>query len=147
MKILQKNSKILIAGCGRFGSNLASALSRSGYDIIIIDKKEDSFQRLSDCFSGFQILGDATDLSVLEDAKIEQCNMVIVATNNDNVNSMIAQIANKIYKIDQVFVRLYNSDKAMLFKHTTIETIYPVLLSMKEFERISHIDCTKGSGL
>lgn len=135
----KKSKKVLVAGCGRFGSCLASSLSLSGYDVIVIDKDAMAFNRLSDTFGGFEIIGDATDLHFLESAGIEQSNMVLVATDSDNVNSMIAQIASIIYNIDQVYIRLNDPEKEKLLEHTNIKAIYPARLSVLEFEKISHI--------
>lgn len=134
-----RNKKVLIAGCGRFGSCLASALSDAGYDVIIIDKKETAFKRLRDNFGGFEVVGDAADLNVLESCDISHCDIVLVATDNDNVNCMIAQIANVIYHNDQVYIRLNDPDKEKLLEQTSIKAIYPARLSVKEFEHISHI--------
>lgn len=134
-----RNQKVLVAGCGRFGACLASALSESGYDVIVIDKQECAFKRLCDSFGGFEIVGDASDLSVLESSDIQHCNLVLVSTDNDNVNCMIAQIAHTIYHINQVYIRLNDPYKEKLLEQTTIKAIYPARLSVREFEHISHI--------
>lgn len=134
-----KSQRVLVAGCGRVGSCLASSLSDAGYDVIVIDKKESAFQRLHDNFGGFEINGDATDLDVLESCDIEHCDIVLVATDNDNTNCMIAQIANIIYHNDQVYLRLNDPDKEKLLDQTSIKAIYPARLSVQEFEHISHI--------
>ena len=134
-----RNQKVLVAGCGRFGACLASALSESGYDVIVIDKQESAFKRLCDSFGGFEITGAASDLNVLETCDIRHCNIVLVATDNDNVNCMIAQIANMIYHIDQVYIRLNDPNKERLLEQTSIKAIYPARLSVREFEHISHI--------
>ena len=123
-----RNQKVLVAGCGRFGACLAAALSEAGYDILVIDKQKSAFRRLSDSFQGFEIEGDAADV-----------NIVLVATDNDNTNCMIAQIAATIYHIEQVYIRLNDPDKEKLLEQTSIRAIYPARLSVQEFEQISHI--------
>lgn len=143
----KKNKKVLVAGCGRFGSCLASSLCLSGYDVTIIDKDATAFHRLSDTFGGFEIHGDATDLQFLEAAGIEESSMVLVATDSDNVNSMIAQIASMIYNVDQVYIRLNDPGKEALLEHTNIKAIYPARLSLLEFENISHIQLSGVKGL
>lgn len=134
-----RNQKVLIAGCGRFSACLASALGESGYDVIVIDKCEAAFKRLCDSFGGFEIVGDAADLNVLESCDIRHCDMVLVATDDDNANCMIAQIANTIYHIDQVYIRLNDPNKEKLLEQSSIKAIYPARLSVQEFEHISHI--------
>ena len=133
-----RNQKVLVAGCGRFGACLAAALSEAGYDILVIDKQKSAFRRLSDSFQGFEIEGDAADVNVLEACDISHCNIVLVATDNDNTNCMIAQIAATIYHIEQVYIRLNDPDKEKLLEQTSIRAIYPARLSVQEFEQISH---------
>ena len=138
-----KHHTILVAGCGRFGSSLASSLSANGYDVTVIDKDASAFHRLHDEFGGFQIQGDASDLDELKACKIEECDIALVATNNDNVNCMIAQIASVIFHVKHVYIRLNDPDKEELLRGSEIKAIYPALLSRKEFERISNIHFDK----
>lgn len=135
----KNTKKVLVAGCGRFGACLASSLSEADYDVIVIDKCAASFKRLSDSFGGFEIVGDASDMNVLERSGIKDCYLVLVVTDNDNVNCMIAQIASTLYQIKQVVIRLHDPDKEKLLDQTTIKAIYPALLSIQEFEHITHI--------
>ena len=104
-----------------------------------IDKDEKAFRRLRETFSGFQVIGDASDLDMLQSCGIANADIVVVATDSDNVNCMIAQIANMIFHIQQVYIRLNDPDKEELLKDTNIQAIYPAKLSMQEFIRISHI--------
>lgn len=105
----------------------------------MIDKDEKAFRRLRETFSGFQVIGDASDLDMLQSCGIANADIVVVATDSDNVNCMIAQIANMIFHIQQVYIRLNDPDKEELLKDTNIQAIYPAKLSMQEFIRISHI--------
>ena len=61
---------IVIIGCGRLGSHLANQLSRVGHSVVVIDKDEAAFKELSPDFSGFRIEGDATQIGVLNEAKL-----------------------------------------------------------------------------
>ena len=140
---LHKHVSVLMVGCGRFGSYLASSLSKEGYDVTMIDKDEKAFNKLNEEFSGFTFCGDATDIDTLCDCGIKQADIVLVATDSDNVNSMIAQIANVIFHVERVYIRLNDTDKEELLRGTSIQAIYPARLSILEFEHISHIHLTK----
>ena len=48
---------IIIAGCGRVGSELARLLSNEGHDVIVIDKNKSSFDRLRGTFNGVTLVG------------------------------------------------------------------------------------------
>lgn len=135
----KKKTNVIVCGCGRFGACLASSLSAQKYDVTIIDKQDRAFFKLSDDFGGFEITGDASDLDTLEVAGIKQCDMMLVTTNDDNVNSMIAQIASSIYNIHDVYIRLNDPDKEKLLTDLHIHAIYPARLSIKEFEKVSSL--------
>jgi trk system potassium uptake protein TrkA len=81
---------VIIVGCGKFGSYLANNLSREGHSVVVIDVKASSFNELTAEFSGFVIEGDATEFAVLKEAKIDRADVLIAATENDNVNLMVA---------------------------------------------------------
>lgn len=134
-----KTKSVLIAGCGRLGSRLGGALSERGYNVTIIDTDPDAFRKLPSGYTGFQIIGDATDVDVLESAGIKGADIFLATANRDNINSMVAQIASVIYGVAEVFVRLYDTDKSRLLTGLNIQTIFPADLSLAEFERLSTI--------
>lgn len=137
--ILKKAESILIIGCGRLGACLAGSLSQQGYQVCIIDKDEDSFRKLPESFSGYELNGDATDIDVLVRAGISDVNMVAVTTENDNVNCLIAQVASRIYSVNKVYTRLNDTNKEKLLDGFNIEVIYPFKLAVEEFERLSSL--------
>ena len=133
-----KSKKVFIAGCGRFGSLLASELSHEGYDVTMLDIDEQAFLRLPDSYDGFQVTGDACDQDVLEQCGIDQCDIFIATTNSDNINCMIGEIASTIYHIQDVYVRLYDLSKEELLKDTSIKAIYPTRLCLSAFLKLNN---------
>ncbi|MEG1609513.1 MAG: NAD-binding protein [Clostridia bacterium] len=125
--------KIIIIGSGKLGSKLASLLSEQGNEVIIVDKDESSFGRLSQVFSGYAICGDALDVSVLEKSGISQTKEVIIATESDDTNLLLSHICFYIYGVPRIYVRLGNADKGQLLDGTTIKPIYPFLLSVENY--------------
>jgi len=130
---------ILVIGCGRSGSLMANLLSEREENVVVIDNDKDAFNNLRTEFTGFTIEGDATEIEVLKKAKIEQADIVIVATNNDNNNAMIAQIASEIYG-KKTLVRLLDSDKEIIYDGLDIITICPTDLLAKEFINVLDLD-------
>ncbi|MCF7924760.1 MAG: NAD-binding protein [Candidatus Izimaplasma sp.] len=131
-----KNSKnkILVVGSGRLGASIAGKLSTNGNDVVIIDKNSNSFRKLSDEFGGYDVVGDATDLYVLEaEALIKDINEVIITTDSDNVNLFIAHICFYIYNVPHIYVRLNDIDKGILIEDTSIKPIYPFSLSFDDY--------------
>ena len=138
--MLKKNKIVLIVGCSRFGSSLAKALSSKNYDVTIIDKSESSFVKLSENFGGYTIVGDGKSTEVLEGAGIKNSDIVIVATDDDNTNSLISQIASRLYNVNKVYIRLKDIEKNFLVENYNIQVICPYSLCLKEFENISSIE-------
>lgn len=128
-----KRNKFIVIGSGTLGSHIATTMSGSGQDVIVIDIIEDSFRRLDESFSGYNVVGDATDLSVLENSNIEQAKSVVLTTDDDNVNIYLAHVCYYIYEVPKIFVRLSDIEKGKLLEGTTIKAIYPFHLSFNEF--------------
>ena len=109
-----KARPILVMGCGWFGSRVAGDLSLKGYSVFVIDKDQTAFRKLPDHFSGYEIIGDATDIRILERAEIQSAQMVVAATDHDSINCLISQMASRIYHIPKVYVRFHDPKKKKL---------------------------------
>jgi trk system potassium uptake protein TrkA len=136
----KKNDYVIIAGCSRFGVNIATMLSLKGKDVVIIDINDNAFRKIPKSYSGYKIQGDATDIEILKDAGIEKASMIVVATNDDNTNIMIAQIADEIFKVESIVSRLYDTEKEIIYNDLNIKIIRPTKLTIDEFESITAED-------
>src|SRR5438105_2313045 len=83
----------LVIGCGRVGSSIALQLDREGWEVTAVDEKEEALTRLGDHWSGGFVLGHGMDIEVLREAGIEEADAVVVATDGDNTNIVIGQVA------------------------------------------------------
>jgi len=84
---------VLIVGCGRVGSALAREMVNDGHDVSIIDQSPEGFARLGEEFPGTFIQGPALELTVLKAAGIERADAFVAATDGDNTNVVISQVA------------------------------------------------------
>lgn len=125
-----KNKYVIIIGCGRLGSCIANKLSTQGHSIVMIDRREEVFELLDTNFSGFKIMGDANEFFVLQQAKVEKADMVLALTNDDNLNIMLAQICQTLYKVDQVIARINNPLRQKIHNDLGIKTICPNQLAV-----------------
>lgn len=123
------NDYTVVIGCGRLGSHIANIFSDSGKNILIIDMSKDSFRKLSPSFGGLTLVGDATDIDVLIEAKIDKASNVIIVTNIDTINIMIAQLIREYFNVPKIICRLYNPDYECVYQEFSIDTIYPSILS------------------
>lgn len=124
---------IIIVGSGRLGSLLARRLSSLGSSVVVIDKREGAFDSRAPEFSGFQIIGDAAEMEVLRQAKIERADCLLAVTNQDNLNLMVAQVAKIMFNVPKVMARIYDPAHEAMYRQFGIETISPTKLSADAF--------------
>lgn len=135
-KKMKTTDYTIVIGCGRLGANLASTLSDEGSNVVIMDKDKDAFRKLDPSFGGLTITGDGTDFDSLQEAQIEKADVVVVVTNNDNVNVMIAQMAREVFQVQHVIARLYDPDRECTYRDFMIDTICPAVLSANEIDKL-----------
>jgi trk/ktr system potassium uptake protein len=99
---------ILIAGAGKVGANLARVLLGDGkHEVTLIEQRRDRFERLELEFEHQVLLGDATELYVLERAGIARPPDVVAAlTGDDEDNLIICQLAKEKYGVQNVIARV-----------------------------------------
>jgi trk system potassium uptake protein len=117
--------KVLVVGCGRVGSSVALELDRLGWDVTAIDENEDALHRLGESWSGGFVVGHGMDLDVLKEAGIEEAEAVVVATDGDNTNLVIGQLAQKRFEIQTTVVRVLDPARAALYKDLGLWTVSP----------------------
>ncbi|HSW58746.1 MAG TPA: TrkA family potassium uptake protein [Dehalococcoidales bacterium] len=117
--------KILIMGCGRTGSKLASLLDAEGHQVTILDTNENSFHRLPHDFKGTAIVGDGTVDEILEKAGIREMDAFVAVTQGDNRNIMAAQIAHHTFRVSKVLLRIYDPLRRELYTRLGFEAFSP----------------------
>jgi trk system potassium uptake protein len=133
----QTRTDIVILGCGRVGSRLATQLDGEGYHVTVIDTDRYAFRRLPDSFHGRTILGTGIDEDVLRRAGIEGARTFIAVTNNDNPNIMAAQIAQTVFRVPEVLARVYDVERAQTYADLGLTTICPTATIAQMFhERV-----------
>lgn len=84
-----KEKQYAVLGLGVFGSTIAKTLSSYDCEVIAIDKNMDSVQRLADVVS-IAVKGDITDINVLKNAGVGDCDIAIVAIGSHLEESIMA---------------------------------------------------------
>ena len=121
---------ILVSGCGKVGSQLASMLSEEGHDVSVIDRDAKNFEMLDDNFSGMTTVGVPIDQDVLKQAGIESCDAVAAVSQDDNLNIMCSQLAREIFKVPSVLARIYDPAREDVFSHFGLHTVCPTNLTV-----------------
>ncbi len=114
---------VIVVGCGRVGSQLATLLSVDGHNVSVIDKNPDSFRRLGTTFNGVTIRGLGFDEEALQEAGIEECDAFAAVTNLDNTNLMAAEVARKIFGVPHVVARLYNPQRERTYQQLDLDYV------------------------
>jgi trk system potassium uptake protein TrkA len=117
--------KVIVVGCGRVGSSVARQLDHLGWDVTAIDEKEDALHRLGESWSGGFVVGHGMDMDVLREAGIEEADAMVVATDGDNTNLVIGQLAKKRFNIEPTVVRVLDPARAELYKGLGLWTVSP----------------------
>ncbi len=117
--------KVIVIGCGRVGSSVAHELHSDGWDVVALDEKEEALSRLGEHWDGGFVVGQAIDTSVLRRAGIEEADAVVVATDGDNTNIVVAQVVQKRFGIDCVVVRILDPARAEFYAAQGMRTFCP----------------------
>lgn len=124
---------IVIIGCGRLGGNLANQLSTAGHSVVVVDQREAAFDKLAVDFSGFKVMGDASELNVLQEIKVQKAHYLFAVTTRDSTNLMVAQVAQSIFNVPRVVARVFDPVREEIYREFGVETISPTKLSAQAF--------------
>ena len=119
---------VIIVGCGRVGSELAKLLSTEGHNVVVIDREQRSIERLGGAFNGLTLIGNGFDLALLKQAGVEKADAFCAVTNGDNTNLICAQVAKRIFKVPKVFARIYDPQRAHIYRALGLDIISGTIL-------------------
>ena len=117
--------KAVVIGCGRVGSAVALQLHGEGWDVNVVDEREEALTRLGTGWQGGFVVGHGMDTDVLHRAQIEEADAVVVSTDGDNTNVVIGQVAQKRYGIGCVVVRVLDPARADFYSKRGLRTVCP----------------------
>lgn len=98
--------KIIVGGAGSVGRSIISYLSRADNDIVVIDISQERLDEISKEFDVQPVLGSVSRPDILEKVGAEGADILIAATNNDEVNLVACQVAYTLFKIKKKIARV-----------------------------------------
>lgn len=106
--------RVSIAGAGNVGRSIAAELVENGHQVLLIDKdpgaiKADSLPEAE------WLLADACELSTLEEAGIDTCDVAIAATGDDKVNLVTSLLAKTEFSVPRTVARVNHPKNEWLF--------------------------------
>ena len=84
---------IIIAGAGKVGLALARQLSAEGCDITVVDRNQQVLSRCVESMDTMAVQGNCASMATLLQAGIEDADLLIAATNADEVNLLCCTTA------------------------------------------------------
>ncbi len=88
--------KVAIVGAGKLGTAIAETLINGGHDITLLDNDEARSQSISQNLDVFTITADAKQIDVLKDIRINEYDLLISTTDNDEKNIVVCSFAKKL---------------------------------------------------
>lgn len=98
--------KIVILGAGVTGSSVAGALASEENDIVVIDFNPLLLDALKERFDIATVAGNAAHPSVLEQAGVNNADIVIAVTDSDETNMLACVIINALYSRPKTIARV-----------------------------------------
>jgi trk system potassium uptake protein TrkA len=106
--------RIAIAGAGAVGRSIAREVLANGHQVLLIDKDERKMRQERVEQADF-LLADACELASLEEARLEECEVVIAATGDDKVNLVVSLLAKTEFSVRRVVARINHPANEWLF--------------------------------
>jgi trk system potassium uptake protein TrkA len=126
---------IVVVGCGRVGSELATTLSIADHEVVIVDKHPSAFRRLTDAFTGSRVVGLGFDRDTLHAAGVEDAAALAAVTSGDNSNVLTARIAREYFQVPNVVARIYDPRRAVIYQRLGIPTVATVTWTVDQVVR------------
>ena len=87
--------KIIVVGCGKVGAAVTAQLSREGHDIAVIDVNSSVLTDISNNYDVMGVIGNGASHAVQLEAGIEKADLLVAATDSDEMNLLCCLIAKK----------------------------------------------------
>ena len=106
--------RIAIAGAGNAGRAIARELIANGHQVLLIDKNPKAL-KMESVPSAEWLLADACEISSLDKAKLDVCQVMVAATGDDKVNLVASLLAKTEYGVPRVVARVNHPKNEWLF--------------------------------
>lgn len=103
--------RILIAGAGTIGTNLAMALVKDGQDVVVVDTDPAKLARIESAADCQTVVGSAISPALMEEAGIRRTDLVVAVTESDPVNMTVCRLAEH-YGVPRKVARIRNPEFA-----------------------------------
>ena len=120
--------RVLILGCDELGSHLAASLASDGHRITVMDASPD---RLDSLLQDPQVEAVLTSESLMEDLRsvgINNVDVFLALSEDDNRNVMAAQVASQIFHVPDVVCRIGDPQREKFYEGLGIRVVCPTVV-------------------
>ena len=132
---------VLIVGSGRVGSAIAKSMLAEGHEVSVLDEDPEAIAMLDrrqtegwEDAGGRFTVGTALEIDALLEAGIEHADAFVASTDGDNTNLVIAQIAQRRFKVERVVVRVLDPARARWYAEQGLQTVCPTQTAIELLE-------------
>ena len=144
---------VLIVGAGRVGSSVARTMLRDGHEVSCLDEDPEAHARLEinlerswEDMGGQFTVGTGLEIEALRAAGIERAHAFVAATDGDNTNIVISQIAKQRFQVPTVVARVLDPYRAEWYEEQGVHTICPTRAAIDMLEAEVREAATRGAG-
>ena len=109
------NERFAIIGAGHFGSSIATALSKSGAEVLVIDSDINVIQDLSEEVA-YAVCIDATNKKALIAENIQDFDVVVVAIGNDFVKRLLCTASLMDLGVKRIICRTMGKNQRLILE-------------------------------
>jgi len=106
--------RVAIAGAGNVGRAIARELLDNGHQVLLIDRDPKAL-KLESVPEAEWLMADACEISSLDNAKLNSCQVLIAATGDDKVNLVASLLGKTEYGVPRVVARVNHPKNEWLF--------------------------------
>ena len=113
---------VIIVGAGLIGKQLASMLTQNKHDVVVIDKNRESAESIYTETGAMTVLGNATDILVLEEAGAKKAD-VLLCLMKDDADNIACALLSRSLGVSRIIARLRNPLYEQAYKQAGVTTI------------------------
>src|SRR5438093_5284633 len=109
--------KVVVAGAGNVGRQLAGDLTERGHEVTVIEQDTGVRSRAKAGVPAAVnlLLGDACEPYILEEAKLSQAEVIVAATGDDEDNLVVSLLAKQEFAVPRVVARVNHPNNEWMF--------------------------------
>jgi len=116
--------RVIVVGAGSVGRALATRLEDRGENVVLVESDEEQVESARNAGHTVHI-GDATDTDVLQAAGAGNARIVVAATGDDDVNLLVAQLADSNFEVETVLSRVNSPGNVDAFRDLGVNVVSP----------------------